>query len=120
MRTTAQFRRVIAATCLIILPAAIVARQVSSPGRATPAQLQSIRTYIKQSWRTLMRSNSRLAEAAVDPKFRSTTGDRWPVYVSRKENVKQVEQKLREQMSQDSFSKIELRQLPDDSREIRE
>ena len=66
-----------------------------------------------------MRSNARLADAAVDPKFRATSG-RSPVYVSQKEDLKQVEQKLRAQMSQESFSKIELRRLPDDLREIRE
>ena len=66
-----------------------------------------------------MRSNARLAEAAVDPKFRSTSG-RWPVYLSQKEDVKQVEQKLRAQMPQDSFNKIELRKLPDSLTEIRE
>jgi alpha,alpha-trehalase len=67
-----------------------------------------------------MRSNARLADAAVDPKFRATAGSRWPVYLSRKENVKQAEETLRSQMSQESFAKIELRQLPDDPGEIRE
>ena len=67
-----------------------------------------------------MRSNARLADAAVDPKFRTTAGSRWPVYLSRKENMKQAEETLRSQMSQESFAKIELRQLPDDPREIRE
>src|SRR4030095_190377 len=91
-----------------------------SSENATPAQLQSIRKYIKDSWHTLMRSNARLADAAVDPKFQTTAGSRWPVYLSRKENLKQVEETLRSQMSPESFAKIELRQLPDDPREIRE
>src|SRR5215212_10198299 len=59
--------------------AALPARQA---GRATEAQLQSIRKYIKQSWHTLMRSNAKLADAAVDPKFKAEAGSRWPVYVS--------------------------------------
>jgi alpha,alpha-trehalase len=67
-----------------------------------------------------MRSNARLADAAVDPKFRSVAGGRWPVYLSPKENLKQVEHTLRAQMPQESFAKIELRQLPNDPREIRE
>ena len=66
-----------------------------------------------------MRSNARLADAAVDPKFRSNAG-RWPVYLSPKENLKQVEDTLRRQMPQESIAKIELRQLPNDLREIRE
>jgi alpha,alpha-trehalase len=120
MITKTQFSRVIAAACLLILSGAVFAVPLSLPEKATPAQLQSIRKYIKDSWHTLMRSNARLADAAVDPKFRVTTGGRWPVYMSRKENVKQVEQTLRGQMPQESFAKIELRQLPDDPREIRE
>ena len=120
MRTQRQFRRIIAATCLLILSGAVCARPIFLPEKATPAQLQSIRRYIKESWQTLMRSNAKLAEAAVDPKFRATAGSRWPVYLSPKENLKQVEQTLRAQMPQESFAKIELRQLPDDPREIRE
>jgi alpha,alpha-trehalase len=113
-----MFIRIIAATSFLILSSA-TAQPISSPDKATPAQLQSIRTYIKKSWGTLMRSNAKLAEAAVDPKFRSTSG-RWPVYLSQKEDLKQVEQKLRGQMPQGSFDKIELRKLPDNSTEIRE
>src|SRR4051794_34266958 len=66
---------------------------------ATNEQLQSIRNYIKRSWKTLTRSNARLADAAVDPKFHPAASGRWPVYLSRKENFKQVEQSLRSQMS---------------------
>jgi len=119
MRTRPQFKRFIAATCLLVLAGVTAAQPVSATDKATPAQLQSIRAYIKKSWRTLMRSNAMLAEAAVDPKFRSNTG-RWPVYLSQKEDLKQVEQKLKGQMSPDSFTKIELRKLLDNPREIRE
>jgi len=108
------------AVFLLIASNAASAPARSSSQKATPAQLQSIRKYIKESWHTLMRSNARLADAAVDPKFRTTAGSRWPVYLSRKENVKQVEETLRSQMSQESFAKIELRQLPDDPAKIRE
>ncbi|HJZ68645.1 MAG TPA: hypothetical protein VKF81_11030, partial [Blastocatellia bacterium] len=71
----------------------------------TGAQLRSIREYIKGSWHTLMRSNARLADAAVDPKF-ATPGGRWPVYLSTKENIREVERTLRAQMSPESFAKI--------------
>ena len=120
MRTQRQFRRSMSAICLLILSGAVFASPLFLPEKATPAQLQSIQEYIKDSWHTLTRSNARLAEAAVDPKFRATAGDRWPVYLSSKENLKQVEETLRAQMPQESFSKIELRQLPEEPREIRE
>lgn len=120
MKSIRQFKLVIATTCLLVLAGAVCAEPGASLEKATPAQLQSIRDYIKQSWHTLTRSNARLADAAVDPKFQASPGGRWPLYLSRKENVKKVEETLRSQMSQESFAKIELRQLPDDPREIRE
>jgi len=88
--------------------------------RATQAQLQSIQKYIKESWRTLSRSNARLADAAVDPKFKSIHKGPWPVYVSKKEDLKRVEASLRSAMSQSDFARIEVRPLPDSLSEIKE
>jgi alpha,alpha-trehalase len=81
---------------------------------ASPLQLQSIREYIRKSWHTLTRSNGRLAEAAVDPKFKPSPEGRWPVYVSASENLERVEQKLRVELPQDAMARIELRRLPAD------
>jgi alpha,alpha-trehalase len=87
---------------------------------ATARQLQAIRDYIKQNWITLKRSNARLAEAAVDPKFHPTAEGRWPVYVSRKEDLSRIEHQLLAQLSRASFAKIELRQLPAESERVSE
>ena len=119
-RKRIRTRAICFAILLLIASNAAFASSSSSSQRAAARQLQSIRKYIKESWHTLMRSNARLADAAVDPKFQAAEGGRWPVYLSRNENVRQVEQMLREQMPRESFAKIELRQLPDDAREIRE
>ena len=86
--------------------------------RASPEQLQSLQSYIKRGWHTLMRSNSRLAEAAVDPKF--PVAGRRPVYLPRTENLNQVESALRAVMPAAAFAKIELRQLPANIADIRE
>jgi len=89
--------------------------------RARGAQLASARRYIKQGWRTLTRSNAQLARAAVDLKFKdASAGRRSPVYISRKEDIKRIEQSLRAQMPPSDFAKIELRRLPDDPGQIRE
>src|SRR5215210_963993 len=89
--------------------------------RATARQLQAIQKYIKQSWHTLTRSNAQLAHAAVDPKFHPPQADsRWPVYVSKSENLKRIEQSLRAEMKPEDFARIELRALSGDAREIRE
>ena len=90
------------------------------PQKASPDQMQALQRYIKQSWHTLKRSNAQLAQAAPDPKFKPKGDGRWPVYVSRRENIKQIEQSLRSQMPAEEFAKIELRQLPDDTSQIRE
>lgn len=82
--------------------------------------LAAIRKYIKQSWHTLARSNARLAHAAVDPKFSPASNNRWPVYVSRKEDLKKVERALRAQMRPADFARIELRALPSVSNDVRE
>jgi alpha,alpha-trehalase len=103
---------------LLVLSTSLAALPARQTGSATEAQLQSIREYIKRSWHTLQRSNAKLADAAVDPKFKTAAGSRWPVYVSRKENFNEVEAALRKAMPAADFAKIEIRRLPDDPAEI--
>ena len=62
------------------------------------AQTTDILAYIKQTWQVLTRSNSNLATAAVDPKFHPDAEGRWPVYISRTEDVRLVEESLRREM----------------------
>lgn len=84
-----------------------------NPTSATGAQLEAARRYIKQSWRTLTRSNAQLAASAIDPKFKTSDIARWTVYVSRRENLARVEQELRGQMKPEDFAHIEICQLPE-------
>ncbi|PYS89400.1 MAG: alpha,alpha-trehalase [Acidobacteria bacterium] len=88
------------------------------PQRASRADLQAIRRYIKQGWHTLERGPAQLATAAVDPKFAATHDARWPVYVARNENLARITQDLRAQMSAHDFAQIELRQLLANTDEI--
>ncbi|HEX6283616.1 MAG TPA: trehalase family glycosidase, partial [Pyrinomonadaceae bacterium] len=76
-------------------------------------QLHNIQSYIRQGWRTLRRTNEDLASAAVDPKFPLPAGQRLPVYISHKEDVKNIESALRRQMPAGEFRKVEVRQLPE-------
>jgi alpha,alpha-trehalase len=104
--------------CLVLSPHASAKLRAD---RASARQLQAIQQYIKQGWHTLTRSNAQLAGAAVDPKFHPSQADyRWPVYVPARENLKRIEESLRAQMSAQDFARIELRPLPESSREIRE
>lgn len=84
-------------------------KQRVPPPTATAAQLLAIRC-----------SNAELAAVAVDPKFKLEPGARRPVYVSRKENVRRIEGRLRARLPAADFALIEVRQLPDDPAENRE
>jgi hypothetical protein len=105
---------------ILILSTSFSAPSEPSSDKASAEQLRAIQKYIKQSWLTLTRSNSQLAHAAPDPKFSPMAGNRWPVYLSRRENFQQIEQYLRTQMPAEDRNKIELRRLPEKMGEIRE
>jgi alpha,alpha-trehalase len=80
----------------------------------------AILDYIQQTWSVLTRSNGNLASAAADPKFRPRPDGRWPVYVSRSEDLPRLEQQLRGEMPTSSFQKIELLTLPTEPAGLRE
>jgi alpha,alpha-trehalase len=92
-----------AATLIALLAQAPVAKRVD------------ILDYIRQTWRTLTRSNSDLAKAAVDPKFHALPDGRWPVYVPGDENVGAIETRLRHEMSGADYRKIALLSLPENA-----
>jgi alpha,alpha-trehalase len=80
----------------------------------------SILEYIQQTWNTLSRSNTDLAKAAVDPKFRPEPDGRWPVYIARGEDARKVQEDLRREMPAASFHAIEIRQLPESLNTLKE
>src|SRR5205823_14956424 len=84
-----------------------------APRRATADDLAAIERYIHQTWHTLTRSNAQLATAAVDPKFKPEPDGRWPVYISRSEDLQSVQRRLRREMPAQAFSRIALRHLPE-------
>ena len=86
--------------------------------RADIEQLESLQSYIRIAWRKLTRSNAGLAKAAVDPKF--PVSGRAPVYVARDENFEDVAEKLRREMGESEFSRIDLRRLPANQSDISE
>ena len=105
---------------ILLLACTHLALSESPADKASSEQLRAIQEYIKQSWHSLMRSNAQLAKAAPDPKFPGLAGGRWPVYLSRQENIKRIKENLRAQMPAEDFARIEIRQLPANAAEIRE
>src|SRR5467141_1808942 len=105
---------------ILLLIASPLASSESAVDKASAEQLRAIQKYIKQSWQTLTRSSAQLAKAAPDPKFKVPADGRWPVYVSRQENIKRIEESLRAQMPAADFAQIQLRQLPTNPMDIKE
>ena len=90
----------------------------SQPQQQT--QREPILPYIKKTWAVLTRSNRTLATAAVDPKFHPDADGRWPIYVSRGEDVRKIARQIRQDLTTSAFSKIELCVLPEDPSKLDE
>jgi alpha,alpha-trehalase len=114
-----RFRRfsfALLAVALCFQQATLQSRPQSQP----QPQHDPILTYIKKTWAVLTRSNRVLATAAVDPKFHSDPDGRWPIYVSRTEDIRRIARQLRQELAPAAFAKIELRALPDDPTKLDE
>lgn len=85
---------------------------------ASAEQLQAVQQYIKTSWTTLRRSNEQLLAAAIDPKLGKR--EKWPVYVSRKEDLDHIKANLQKLIPAEDLAKIDLRQLPEKVSDIKE
>ncbi|AFY94139.1 trehalase family glycosidase [Chamaesiphon minutus] len=86
----------------------------------TPTQIQSVRDYIKRTWKTLYRSQEHILQAAKDIKVEHTSGQRWIVYVSQQEDFARVTQTLQQVLPPAEWNQIDLRILPADVDQIQE
>jgi alpha,alpha-trehalase len=96
-----------------------IALPVTQDGLVPETQVP-ILEYIKRTWTVLTRSHQNLAVAAADPKQRPLVSRRWPLYISRTENMGQVTQTLRGVMKPGDFDSIEIRTLPPAGAPIKE
>jgi alpha,alpha-trehalase len=103
-----------------VLAVAGLAILLSSAQVASRRESPAILEYIKQTWHTLTRTNRDLASAAVDPKSHPLPDGRWPVYVSRQSDMREIERRLEREMTPSDKQKIELRQLPPDAAHVRD
>lgn len=104
-------RRVPLSLAVLALAAAA---QPAAPGP------EPILDYIRQTWAVLTRSNRTLAQAAPDPKFHPAPDGRWPVYVPRDADIREVGRQLRREVPPGDFRTLELRSLPADPGRIRD
>jgi alpha,alpha-trehalase len=117
MVNASRFRKAGAALCITAL---CLHHASSQPAPQQQPQHEAILPYIKKTWLVLTRSNHTLATAAVDPKFHSDPDGRWPIYVSRTEDIKRIARQIRQELSPAAFAKIELRVLPEDTSKLDE
>ncbi len=103
-------RNAVSLLCTVFVASLLLHAQQAAPTTQTPSILE----YIKQTWKVLTRSNSNLATAAVDPKFHPAPDGRWPVYISRTEDVQLVQESLRREMPEAGFKTIKVEALPED------
>lgn len=90
------------------------------PMKFTPAQIQSVRTYIKQTWKTLTRSHHHLLQSAQDIKLEHKSNTPWLVYISPQEDCNTVKSVLERSLSATEMQQIEIRTLPNDVEAIQE
>jgi alpha,alpha-trehalase len=83
-------------------------------------QIQAVRDYIKQTWKTLSRSQEHILEAARDSKVEHEEGKPWLVYISPQEDRDRIEQALQQVISSEEWRSIEIRTLPAEVSQIEE
>ncbi|TVQ46810.1 MAG: alpha,alpha-trehalase [Gloeocapsa sp. DLM2.Bin57] len=83
-------------------------------------EILAVREYIKQTWKTLTRTPEYIIQAAKDPKIEKLPGEPWIVYVSGQENLDEIKYKIKEIVTPEKFSHIEIRTLPPEIDQIRE
>lgn len=93
---------------------------VKSSVALNSTEVKAMRTYVKQSWRTLTRSHEHIIAAAVDEKIPHQDGRPWPIYVSAKENMADVEQTLSKSVPAEKLKRITLKELPAEAEQIEE
>lgn len=77
-----------------------------------PAQVESLKTYIRKTWPTLTRNIRTLCDNASDPKTDEGAGDPHILYLSPREDEEAVRRRLHENLSSEDFKRIEIRSIP--------
>lgn len=83
-------------------------------------QIERVRTYIKQTWKTLTRSQKDLLAAAKDPKLEHSAEKPWLVYISPQEDFECVKADLQQIIPAEEWQQLELRVLPTEIELIKE
>jgi alpha,alpha-trehalase len=85
----------------------------------TQEQMTEIRSYIKDGWKILSRSNQDILAAIVDQKINPSPPPPWPVYISQKEQYSKVKSEFERLLTPEAFKQIEIRILPPKPEQIK-
>src|SRR5579872_5798127 len=102
------------------VPISLAVLALAAAAQPAAPSPRPILDYIRQTWTVLTRSNRTLAQAAPDPKFHPAPDGRWPVYVPRDADIREVGRQLRREVPPGDFRTLELRSLPADPGRIRD
>lgn len=88
--------------------------KISFPTDSFPSQpeIEAVKNYIKQTWKTLTRDRTHLLAAAQDSKIDHITGTPWLIYISPQEDFAKIAKNLETALTPQEFQQIELRVLP--------
>lgn len=75
-------------------------------------QIQAVKDYIKETWKTLYRSPKHLLQAVQDTKIDHPHGTPWLLYISPQEDKSKIEQHLQSLLSVEEWEQINLQVLP--------
>lgn len=82
------------------------------PPLPNATDINKVRTYIKQTWKTLTRSQKDLLAAAKDPKIEHESSQPWLVYISPHEDLDRITTSLQQILTPEEWQQLELRILP--------
>ena len=93
---------------------------MTTPPTFTTAQIDTVRSHIKKTWKTLTRSHEHLLQSAKDTKLDHKTETPWIVYISPQEDCPNVQAILERSLSPKDMQRIEIRTLPSEVEAIKE
>jgi alpha,alpha-trehalase len=93
---------------------------IAAQGLPDRALLERVRSYVKNSWTTLTRSNQDLPRALPDPKMPPPPGQPWLLYIAPDEAQARIAAEVRNVFGDDWAKHVAIRTLPKDVLSIRE
>ncbi|HET6569440.1 MAG TPA: trehalase family glycosidase, partial [Rhodothermales bacterium] len=83
----------------------------------TSDQIDSVRAYIKRTWKTLTRSHDDLLAALPDPKLHHNANEPWILYVAADVDPNAIRAQLTDELGPEAMRQVNVQTLPPNPRE---